>query len=107
MTAEVLSLPPRLPLEKLGNLPLTYRVDGALDLLRRAQETLARASDLDKRRAATKQLGVLLWAVIDALEKGMAAHAATAQRELGDIILDALRPRTTIGNIKAPETCWL
>ena len=30
----------------------------------------------------------------------MAAHTATAQRELGDIILDALGPRTTIGNIK-------
>lgn len=96
MTAEVLTFPAA---AKPADLPLVAQADGALRLLKMIQEMLPTAAGIDRRRRGPRTIEALIGCAVSALERGITAHTADAQRELGTTLLHALGSRVTVGEI--------
>jgi hypothetical protein len=84
-------------------LPLTYQVDGAIAVLRRAQELLAEQPGFDRRMSGPRFLKAHLGIALSTLEKGMAAYKEQAQRELSEVILEALGSGVTVAEVSGAK----
>jgi hypothetical protein len=84
-------------------LPLTLSVDGAISVLRRAQELLATDPGFDRRRGGPRFLKMNLRIALSTLEKGMAAHKEQAQRELSEVIVQAMGSGVTVAEVSGAK----
>jgi hypothetical protein len=103
MSAEVLSFPGRNESgghggDSLPPAPLIFQVKGALSVVRLAQEAFAKV-DLNRKRSAATQLGVLLDVAAHTLEKAVATYAADSQRELAAMIIESLGPDASVDQV--------
>lgn len=86
-----------------SRLPLTYSVDGAILVLRRAQELLATDPGIDRRKGGPRLLKAHLGIALRALETGMAGHKEQAQRELSEVIMQAMGCEVTVAEINGAK----